>query len=84
MEKLWNALFPLAEKQLRRFGVFSPFAAAMRLDGTMVRVPENSMRDCQTDVVRVGALAELLEQTGSCQQDSSVLYLLQNNSQPAR
>ena len=62
MEKLWNALFPLAEKQLRRIGVFSPFAAAMRLDGTMVRVPENSMRDCQTDVVRVGALTELLEQ----------------------
>ncbi len=42
MERLWNAVIPIAEKRLVKFKHFSPFAACMLNDGIIVRVPESS------------------------------------------
>jgi hypothetical protein len=63
MERLWNALFPMAEEQLRRFGFFSPFAAGMRKDGIMVHVPDTLTGwRLKSDAVRVRTLVKILVQ----------------------
>jgi hypothetical protein len=37
-ERLMNAMLPLAEKMLRRYGEFHPYGGYMKLDGTIVDV----------------------------------------------
>lgn len=37
-EKLLNAVLPLAEKMLRRYGEFYPYGGYMKLDGTVVDI----------------------------------------------
>ena len=60
MERLWNALFLIAEEQWLRFGDFAPFAAGMRNDGAMVRVTEDLVHQGPTIAKRVQFLRGIL------------------------